>query len=127
MPNCNISNIEKYVTKIYFGVSWRLKKSIKKLKLISRPPKLKNLEKMKEILPGIRPRNKCAKYQPNPTICEVSRLPQSFRTHTQIHRYTDTNCQILAQLKLTTVPLGFVVQTRLLNLAFKNHYESGTK
>ena len=37
-------------------------------------------------------RNKCAKFQPNPTIFEVSRLPQSIlgQTHTQTntHRHT---------------------------------------
>ena len=47
---------------------------------------------MKKTPPGIRPRNKCAKFQPNPTIFEVSRLPQSFKgtdTHTHTQTFSD--------------------------------------
>ena len=46
-------------------------------------PKMKILKKLKKHLkapPGIHLRNKCTKFQPNPTIFEVYRLPQSFGT-----------------------------------------------
>ena len=50
---------------------------------------------MKKIPSDIHPRNKCAKFQPNSIIFEVSRLPKSiWDTH------TDRHPQILAQLKL---------------------------
>ena len=39
--------------------------------------------------PGIYPRNKCAKFQPNPSIFEVSRLPQSFWDIHTTDRQTD--------------------------------------
>ena len=41
-------------------------------------PKNQNFEKMKKTPPGINSRKKCAKFQPNRTIFEVSSLPQSF-------------------------------------------------
>ena len=41
-------------------------------------PKNQNFQKVRNVLPGFHPRNKCAKFQPNRTIFEVSRLPQSF-------------------------------------------------
>ena len=47
-------------------------------KNLSPGPKNQNFWKMKKIPPDIHPRTKCAKFQPNPTIFEVSRLPQSF-------------------------------------------------
>ena len=54
---------------------------------------------MNKTPPGIYPRTKCAKFQLDLSIFEVSRLPQSFW---DIHRhtYTDRHSQILAQLKL---------------------------
>ena len=63
-------------------------------------PKNQNFRKMKKTPPDIHPRNKCAKFQPNRTIFEVSRLPQSFGTYTQTDTHTDTHSQILTQLKL---------------------------
>ena len=51
--------------------------------------KNQNFEKMKKTPPDIHLRNKCAKFQPNPTIFEVYRLPQSFGTYRQTHRQTD--------------------------------------
>ena len=53
-------------------------------------------EKIKRIPSDIHPWNKCAKFQPNPTIFEVSRLPPNYLGHTHTHTYP----QILAQLKL---------------------------
>uniref|UniRef100_A0A7M5V7R9 Uncharacterized protein n=1 Tax=Clytia hemisphaerica TaxID=252671 RepID=A0A7M5V7R9_9CNID len=41
-------------------------------------PKIKIFKKWKKTPPDIHLRNECAKFQPNPTIFEVSRLPQSF-------------------------------------------------
>ena len=55
---------------------------------------------MKKIPPDIHPWNKCAKFQPNPTIFEVSRLPPNYLGHTYTHTHTHTHSQILAQLKL---------------------------
>ena len=46
-------------------------------KLNPRPQKSKFLKNEKNT-PDIHPRKKCTKFQPNPTIFEVSRLPQSF-------------------------------------------------
>jgi len=40
--------------------------------------KNENFEKMKKTPPGFHSRNNCAKFHPNPTICEVSSLPASF-------------------------------------------------
>ena len=41
-------------------------------------PKNENFQKMKKTPPGIYPRNKCTKFQPNRTIFEACSLPQSF-------------------------------------------------
>ena len=73
-------------------------------------PENQNFQKMKKPAPGIHPRNKCTKFQPNPTIFRLSRLPQSFSAYGQTDRQTDrqtnrqthTHCLILAQLKLRT-------------------------
>ena len=52
-------------------------------------PETPKFLKNEKTIPDIYPRNKCAKFQPNPTIFEVSRLPQSiWDTHTDTDTHT---------------------------------------
>jgi len=51
----------------------------------------------------INSRNKCTKFQPNPTIFGLCRLPQNFRTDRQTNRH----CEILAQLKLRKLSIQY--------------------
>jgi len=51
--------------------------------MVPRPPKIKFLKNEKKTAPGLYLRNKCTKFQPNPTILGLCRLPQSFRTDRQ--------------------------------------------
>ena len=71
----NFSKIEPFLKSPACPKVFRL---VLGLKLVTTPLKNQNFEKMKKTPPGIHPRSKCAKFQPNRTIFEVSSLPQSF-------------------------------------------------
>ena len=60
-------------------------------------PKNQNFKKMKKTPPGICPKSKCTKFQPDTTIYGVSSLPQSFcaQTDRQTNRQTNRQTDIL--------------------------------
>ena len=53
---------------------------------------------MKKATPNIHPRNKCAKFQPNPTIFEVLQAAPKYLGHTDRQTFSDSSSTVVENI-----------------------------